>query len=179
MKIATGKLTLSGLCLAMCLVFPFLTGQIPEIGSALCLMHIPVFLCGFVCGWQYGMLVGAMAPLLRFVLFHMPPVFPTGLAMTFELATYGAATGILYRKLKKRNLNIYRSLMGAMLAGRVVWGMVQLIISGVTKTAFTMQAFLTGAFVTAVPGIMCHMILIPPVVMALEKAGIIEDERNL
>lgn len=178
MKIETRKITLSGVCLALCLVLPFLTGQIPEIGNALCPMHIPVFLCGFLCGWQYGILVGFIAPLLRFVLFQMPPFFPTGIAMAFELAAYGVVTGILYQKLQKRNLNIYISLIGAMVAGRMVWGMSQLIISGITKTTFTWQAFMAGAFITAVPGIVCHIVLIPPIVMALKKAGIIEDERT-
>ncbi len=176
MKMKTEALTLSGVCLALCLILPFFTGQIPEIGSALCPMHIPVLLCGFVCGWQYGMVVGFLAPLLRFALFQMPPLFPTGTAMAFELATYGIATGILYRKLPKKNSNIYIALIGAMLAGRVVWGIVQVILAGITKTPFTWQAFVAGAFLTAVPGIICHIILIPPIVIMLKKAGMTENE---
>lgn len=173
----TKKLTLSGVCLALCLVLPFLTGQIPEIGSALSPMHIPVLLCGFLCGWQYGLVVGLIAPVLRFLLFQMPPLFPTGTAMAFELAAYGVATGILYRKLPKKNINLYISLIGAMLIGRIVWGCVQLILSGITQNPFTWQAFLAGAFVTAIPGIICHILIIPPIVIALKKAGFIEDER--
>jgi len=174
----TKKLTLSGVCLALCLVLPFLTGQIPQIGSALSPMHIPVLLCGFICGWQYGLVVGLIAPVLRFLLFQMPPIFPTGTAMAFELAVYGAVTGILYHRLPKKNLNIYIALISAMLAGRIVWGCVQLVLSGVTKTPFTWQAFLSGAFIVAVPGIICHILLIPPIVIALKKAGVIEDEGN-
>lgn len=172
----TKKLTLSGVCLALCLVLPFLTGQIPEIGSALSPMHIPVLLCGFLCGWQYGLVVGLIAPVLRFLLFQMPPLFPTGTAMAFELAAYGVSVGILYRRLPKKNSNLYVSLIGAMLVGRVVWGCVQLILSGITQNPFTWQAFLAGAFVTAIPGIICHILIIPPIVIALKKAGFIEDE---
>ena len=47
------KLTYSALYLAIALVLPFLTGQIPQIGSMLCPMHIPALLCGFVCGWPW------------------------------------------------------------------------------------------------------------------------------
>ena len=176
MKKTTKNLTLSGVCLALCLVLPFLTGQIPEIGSALCPMHIPVLLCGFLCGWQYGLAVGFIAAFLRFFLFQMPPIFPTGTAMAFELAVYGGMTGILYRRLPKKTINIYLSLVSAMLAGRIVWGIVQLILSGITKNSFTWQAFLAGGFVTAFPGIICHILLIPPIVMAMRKAGIIKDE---
>ena len=96
------KLVYSALCLALCMVLPFLTGQIPEIGSALSPMHIPVLLCGFICGGPWGMVVGLTAPLLRFALFGMPPLFPTGLAMAFELAAYGLFSGLLYKWLPKR-----------------------------------------------------------------------------
>ncbi len=177
MKKTTKNLTLSGVCLALCLVLPFLTGQIPEIGSALCPMHIPVLLCGFLCGWQYGLVVGFVAPLLRFFLFQMPPIFPTGTAMAFELAVYGVMTDILYRKLPRKNINIYIALVGAMLAGRLVGGVVQPLLSGFTKSPFTWQMCLAGGFVTAMPGILCHILLIPPIVMALKKAGLVNDER--
>ena len=88
------RMTYAALYLAIALVLPFLTGQIPEIGSMLCPMHIPALLCGFVCGWPYGLAVGAIAPLLRCVLFGMPKLYPTAVAMTFELAAYGAAAGL-------------------------------------------------------------------------------------
>ena len=91
------KLTLSALFLALGMVLPFLTGQIPQIGSMLLPMHFPAFLCGMICGWQYGAIVGFIMPLLRFALFNMPPIFPTGIAMAFELATYGAISGLLLK----------------------------------------------------------------------------------
>ena len=87
-RISIYRLTYAALFLALAMVLPFLTGQIPEVGSMLCPMHIPVLLCGFVCGWPYGLTVGAISPLLRFVLFGMPPLYPKGLAMAFELAAY-------------------------------------------------------------------------------------------
>ena len=107
MKVNLKKLVLAGVFLALCLLLPFVTGQIPQIGAALSPMHIPVLLCGFVCGWPYGLVVGFVAPLLRFMLFGMPPIFPTGIAMAFELAAYGALTGILYRLLPKKTPYIY------------------------------------------------------------------------
>ncbi len=56
-------------------------------------MHIPVLLCGLICGWKYGILVGFILPLLRHTIFGMPILFPTGIAMAFELATYGFVIG--------------------------------------------------------------------------------------
>ena len=93
MKVSTKSLTLSAMLLALALVLPFLTGQIPEIGSMLLPMHIPVLLCGFLCGWQWGLIVGFIAPLLRSVLFGMPPMVNVAIPMAFELAAYGAFAG--------------------------------------------------------------------------------------
>ena len=169
------KLVYAAVCLALCMVLPFLTGQIPQIGSALCPMHIPVLLAGFLCGPLYAALVGLIAPLLRFALFGMPPIFPTGVAMCFELATYGLVSGILYKKLPRKTASIYAALIIAMLSGRIVWGVVRAILSGVSSAAFTWAAFLSGAFTTAIPGIIVHIILIPVLVIALQKAKIIKD----
>lgn len=168
------NIVLAAVCLALCLVLPFLTGQIPQIGSTLCPMHIPVLLAGFLCGPWWAMAVGAAAPLLRFALFGMPLIFPTGTAMCFELAVYGLVSGLLYARLPKKTASIYVSLIGAMLAGRIVWGVVMAVISGVTGSAFTWTAFLAGAFINAVPGIVVHILLIPVAVIALKKAGLIK-----
>ena len=136
MKADIKKLVLAGVFLALCLLLPFVTGQIPQIGAALSPMHIPVLLCGFVCGWPYGLVVGFVAPLLRFMLFGMPPIFPTGIAMAFELATYGALTGILYHLLPKKTPFIYVSLLLSMTAGRVVWGAIRFFLAGLTHSEF-------------------------------------------
>ena len=164
------KLVLSAACLALCMVLPFLTGQIPEIGSMLCPMHIPVLLCGFVCGPVWASVVGAIAPLLRFAMFGMPPLFPVGTAMCVELAVYGAVSGVLYRLLPRKPAYVYVSLLGAMLAGRIMWGVVRAAISGAGGAAFTWAAFLAGAFTQAIPGIILHIVLIPLIVLALQKA---------
>lgn len=168
------RMAYAAVCLALCMVLPFLTGQIPQIGSALSPMHIPVLLAGFLCGPWWAAAVGAVAPLLRFALFGMPPIFPTGVAMCFELAGYGLVSGLLYRKLPKKAVNVYVSLLAAMLAGRVIWGIVRVLLSGVAGEPFTWAAFMAGAFVNAVPGIIVHIALIPVIVLALRRAGVIE-----
>ena len=169
------KLNYSALCLAMALVLPFLTGQIPEIGSMLCPMHIPALLCGFLCGWPWGLGMGFAAPLLRHMVFAMPPM-PTALAMSFELAAYGAVSGALYRYLPKRGINVYVSLVSAMVAGRVVWGAVQYMITGLRGTSFTMAAFLAGAVTTAIPGIILQLVMIPPLVIVLRKTKLMLND---
>jgi len=176
-KPATRKLILSALFLALGLVLPFLTGQIPQIGKMLLPMHIPVLLCGFVCGWPYGLAVGFVAPLLRIVLFGMPPLYPTALAMAFELAAYGAVTGALYARSAKRGLGaVYGALIAAMLAGRAVWGLAEIVLLGLGGSAFTLQAFWSGAFASAGPGIVLQLILIPAVMAGLQRAGVLNRE---
>lgn len=157
---------LAAMFLAIGLVLPFLTGQIPEIGQMLSPLHIPVLLCGMVLGWKYGLIVGAILPILRSLIFGMPPLFPTATAMLFELAVYGLIAGLLYNALKKNVANIYVSLIGAMLAGRVVWGLFYFLVVG----GFTFDKFLAGAFINAWPGIVLHIVLIPLIVLGLRKA---------
>ena len=165
------KLALASMFLALAFVMPFLTGQIPQIGSKLCPMHIPVILCGYVCGAPWGLVVGFIAPLLRSVTLGMPPLFPTAFPMAFELAVYGFMPGLLYRKLSKNKANVYISLVVSMIVGRLVWGIVQLCCVGFDISKFSLAAFWSGAVVNAIPGIIIQLVLIPIIVMALEKVN--------
>ena len=170
---STKKLAYAALFLALCLVLPLLTGQIPQIGSMLLPMHIPVLLCGLVCGWQYGAAVGFVAPLLRSLL----KLYPVAIAMAFELLTYGLVIGLVYRRLaKKGTVGVYAALLTAMAAGRLVWGAAEVVLLGLNGNAFTAQAFLAGALLNAVPGILVQLILIPAVMAALQKANALEKE---
>lgn len=171
-KYLTGtlKLVYAAVCLSLCLVLPFLTGQIPEIGSKLSPMHLPVLLCGFLCGWQYGLAVGAVAAPLRFLLFTMPP-FPNCLFMAFELAAYGLMTGLFYKVFPKKAGYIYVNLILSMLIGRIVWGAARFALMGLTNTTFSFQLFLSGAFLDAIPGIICQIVLVPLIVIALQRAN--------
>ena len=163
------QLILAAMFLTLALALPFLTGQIPQVGSALCPMHIPVLLCGFFCGPWYALAVGLVAPLLRFALFGMPPLMPTGIAMCFELATYGFVSGLLYKLLPGKKVFTYVTLIAAMLAGRIIWGIARVIWAGLAQSEFAWTAFLSGAFVNAVPGIILHILLIPVLVIALKR----------
>ena len=163
------KLTLSAMFLALAFVMPFLTGQIPQIGSMLCPMHIPVLLCGFFCGAPWGLVVGFVAPILRSFTLGMPPMFPTAFCMAFELATYGFIAGWLHNKLPNKKVNVYVSLLGAMVIGRLVWGVIMFCCMGFDASKFGLNAFLAGAVLNAVPGIIVQIVLIPVLVITLGK----------
>ena len=169
-SLQTRKLTYAALFLALALVLPFRTGQIPEIGKMLSPMHIPVLLCGFLCGWPWGLAVGFIAPLLRSVLFGVPVMFPGAVAMAFELAVYGALSGLLYSILPRKTRSIYVTLIVSMIAGRVVWGIVRWILAGLSGSSFTWELFIAGAVTNAVPGIILHIVLTPVLVIVLERA---------
>ena len=143
------KMVLAALFLALAYVLPFLTGQIPEIGSMLCPMHLPVLLCGFICGWPWGLVVGAVAPIFRSQTHGMPPLFPTALCMAFELAAYGAIAGLMHKILPKKKPYIYCSLLVAMIVGRLVWGAAMFLFLGINGGTFTFAAFLAAMIVGA------------------------------
>ncbi len=169
------NLVLGAMFLALCLVLPLFTGQIPTVGSMLLPMHLPVLLCGFVCGWPYGLAVGAIAPLLRSVTFGMPPMMPTAVAMAFELAAYGLLCGLLYKALPKRIAFVYVSLLLSMVGGRIVWGFVMYLITG---SALTFEVFLSAVIINAVPGIILQIVLIPLIVIALNRSEFIKKAVN-
>lgn len=184
MRARLKKLTVSAMFLALGLVLPFLTGQLKEIGSMLLPMHLPVFLCGLICGWKYGLTIGLILPLLRSVCFGMPMMYPTAVAMAAELATYGAVSGWMFSKAPWHCLRrLYRSLIAAMLAGRAVWGVMMSILLGFGENGFTFAAFISGAFVTAIPGIVLQLILIPAIMLLLRRTHLVplnkgEKKRN-
>ena len=132
-------------------------------------MHIPVLLCGFICGWKYGLVVGLIAPLLRSLTLSMPPLFPTALCMSFELAIYGLLTGLMYNLLPKKKIFIYVSLIIAMIIGRIVWGLSMFIALGFDNTKFGLSAFFAGAFTNAIPGIILQIIVIPIIMIIYKK----------
>ncbi|NLP49056.1 MAG: ECF transporter S component [Clostridiales bacterium] len=167
---------LAAFFLALALVLPFLTGQIPQVGQVLSPMHIPVLLCGFVCGGPWGMLVGFVAPLLRNLLFHAPP-YPMAAAMAFELAAYGLLSGLIYKVLPKKIPYVYVTLILSMLGGRLVWGLARYGLAVLNKLEFSFDLFLKGAFITAWPGIVLHLLIIPPLFIALKKAKLMPEDQ--
>ncbi|MBQ9143299.1 MAG: ECF transporter S component [Lachnospiraceae bacterium] len=174
----TKKLTLSALFIALGIILPFFTGQVPHFGNMLLPMHIPVLLCGFVCGNPYGLLVGAIIPLLRSILLSRPVMMPTAAAMTVELATYGVVSGLLYARLYKKKTGIYISLITAMIVGRITWGITSLILYHILGNPFTFELFAAEAFVNATPGIIVQLILIPSIVYALNKANLLDFTKH-
>ena len=163
------KTVLSAMFLALGFVLPLLTGQIKEIGQMLLPMHIPVMLCGLMCGAQYGFTIGLILPILRAAVFGMPPIYPNSIWMALELATYGLVIGIVYSLVKKNIIGVYISLIASMIAGRIVWGIAKAILLGLGGKSFGFAMFITGGFVEAFPGIILQLLLIPLLMVLIEK----------
>ncbi len=168
----TTKLTLSALFLALSFGLPFLTGQIPQIGNMLLPMHFPVLICALLLGWRYGAALGFISPILRSLIFGMPPIFPVATAMAFEMAAYGLVAALIYFSGKRSVVRLYVSLVSAMVVGRIVWGLVQFLLLAGSGSSFTFAMFLSGAVLTAIPGIIAQLIIVPLVVKAVEKMPI-------
>lgn len=174
----TKKLTLAAMFVAIGLVLPFLTGQIPQIGNMLLPMHIPVFLCGLICGWKYGATVGFILPLMRSLIFTMPPMYPVAIAMAFELLAYGLIVGLLYSRSRWQCvIALYRSMIIAMFCGRFVWAVAQIVLLGIRGNGFTWQMFMSGAVLNAIPGIVVQLTLIPAIMVALNRTGLVRFQR--
>ncbi len=168
------KLAVTAMLFAVGMVLPFFIGQIPAIGKMLLPMHIPVLLCGFIVGWQYGALIGFLLPIVRGLVFGMPPLYPNAIAMAFEMAAYGFVSGYLYSHAKWQCTKmLYISLVTAMLAGRLVWAFAEVILLGIGGNTFTWKMFAAGAFLKAKPGTIAQLVLIPLNMDALRRAKVV------
>lgn len=174
----TYTLVLAALFLAIGMVLPIFTGQIRVVGRMLLPMHLPVLLCGLICGWQYGGVAGFVLPFLRFAVFGMPPM-PNGVAMAFELAAYGVIVGVAYSRSRWQCvIALYRSLLIAMVGGRLVWAAVRVVMTGVTSVPFTWEIFLADAFLTAIPGIIPQLVFIPVLMVILDRTYLVRFRKE-
>jgi len=165
------RMTLTAVCIAMCVVLPIAFHSIPNAGSVFLPMHIPVLICGMICSWPYGLLCGLMGPLLSSVLTGMPPAAMLP-AMMVECGTYGMVSGLVLKAVhtKSTYMDLYIALVVAMLAGRVVSGIAKALIF---SPGMAMSAWITASFVTALPGIAIQLVFLPSVVQVLMKAKVI------
>ena len=168
------KLVTAALCLALCLVLPFLTANNMALGNMLSLMHLPVLLCGLVCGWPFGLLIGFIAPLMRSFLLSAPPLM-IAVPMAFELAAYGLVAGLLYSLFRGKKVDIYLALVPALVAGRIVAAVVKFAMLGLGYLqSFTLSQFVQSYLIIQWPAILLQLTLIPIVVFALQKAKLVE-----
>lgn len=168
------KSIIAAVCIALCVVLPQAFHAIPNAGSIYCPMHIPVLLCGLICGWQYGLLCGLVGPVLSTLFTGMPPVayLPS---MMVEIAVYGTMSGLMMKlfSTKKTYIDLYASLVVALLSGRIIAGVAKALIFAAGN--YSMTAWATGYFVTSLPGIIIQLVLIPSIVFALMKAKLVPE----
>lgn len=162
------KLTLSAMFLALGVLLPQVTHLLPEFAKQLSLMHIPTYIGGMICGPLYGVIIGVFSPLLSMLLFSMP----NGLSlysMMIELGVYGFMSGLLYRSINTKNniVNIYLSLIGSMITGKIVYGICNVLIFKAGQYSFSL--WITAAFISGFIGIIVHLVIIPPIIMLFQK----------
>lgn len=169
---AVKKSIITAVCIALCVVLPQAFHAIPNAGSIYLPMHIPVLLCGLICGWPYGLLCGLAGPALSALITGMPPaaVLP---GMMVECGVYGLTAGLLMQLVRTKRLyaDLYISLVAAMLLGRVVSGAAKALIF--SAGSYSMASWVAGSFVTALPGIIIQLALLPGIVYALMRARLI------
>ncbi len=170
----TKKLVLAAMCIALCVVLPTVFHIIPDAGSILLPMHIPVLLCGMICGWPFGFACGLLGPLLSSLITNMPPVAILP-AMMIECGVYGAAVGFLMQLLRKKPLmlQLYGSLIPAMLLGRIVSGIAKALIF---NPGMSFSMWITASFITSLPGIVAQLIVLPLLIASLNRARILNRQ---
>ncbi len=168
----TKKSVLTAVFIALCVVLPMAFHSIQNAGSIFLPMHIPVLLCGLICGWQYGFITGIAGPVLSSLFTGMPPMayLPS---MIVELSVYGLVTGLMMKFVHTKNLyaDLYISLISALITGRIVAGIARALIFA--RGSYSMAAWATSYFVTGLPGIIIQLAIIPTLIFAIQKARLI------
>ena len=169
----TKRIVIAGLCIALGVVLPVAVHSIPNAGNILLPMHIPVLLAGLICGPWYGLATGILAPVLSSLISGMPPA-PYLPAMVAELAAYGLISGICIRVIKCKGITarVYMALIAAMLVGRAVYGAMNALIFRAGE--YSMELWMSGVFITSAPGILVQLVIIPVIILALQKGKVIE-----
>lgn len=173
------KSSITAVCIALCYIVPLIFHAVGsgELGKLFSPMHLPVLLCGLICGPLYGGFCGIAGPVLSSLAGGMPP--PSELFyMIPELMVYGLAAGLLMKVLPFKNLfaRLYVSLIPAMIAGRIVGVLAKMLFIslGLAAEVKSFSEIAYAFFVFTLPGAAAQLILIPPLVFALKKARLIE-----
>jgi len=170
------KYVITAMCITMCSVIPLVLHAMPGAGNTVLPMHIPVLVCGILLGWYFGLLAGLLGPMLSSFTTGMPivAVLPS---MMVELAAFGAVAGVMMRIVRTGNkfVNIYASLITAMIIGRILGGMARAFIFA--PGTLSMSLWVYSYFISSLPGIIIQLILIPVIIAALERARILEYSR--
>lgn len=168
------KITLCAICIALCVVTPTAFHVFGPVSSILSPMHIPVLLCGLVCGWPFGAFCGVAGPLLSSMITTMPPAAAL-VHMLPELCGYGLCCGLLFRLIRTGNTyaDICCALVPAMLLGRIAGGVARTLFLLGSGQSYTLALWAGAYLVEALPGIILHLILVPTLVVVLTKAGLI------
>lgn len=165
------KMIFTAVCAALCVVLPMAFHSIPNAGSVILPMHIPVLLCGLTCGWPYGLICGLLGPFLSSIITSMPPtaILPS---MMVECATYGLVTGLMMTFVRTRHpiADLYISMGTAMLLGRVISGLAKALIFTPGTAPF---AWVTTSLITGIPGICIQLVIMPAIVFTLTRAKLI------
>lgn len=167
------KLCICALCVALCVAMPQ-AFHLAGLGNAFSPMHLPVLLCGLVCGWPYGAVCGVAGPLLSSALTSMPPA--AGLVgMVPELCAYGLFSGLLLKLIRtgKTFADLYLALVPAMLLGRVAGGVAKAVTFLAQAKGYSIAAWVSSYLVGTLPAIVMQLIVLPALVVLLMRAGAI------
>ena len=168
------KSIITAVCIALCYVIPLMFHGIQNAGQIFSPMHIPVFICGLVCGWSYGLLCGLVGPMLSSALTGMPVIAMLP-PMMVELSVYGVVSGIMMKLVHTKSTfaDLYISLIAAIICGRVLAGLSKALIFA--RGSYSIATWVAGSVVMSWPGTVIQLVFIPGIVFALMKSHLIPE----
>jgi niacin transporter len=139
------------------MVFHFFSGV--SAGRTFLPMHFFVLVAGLLLGWRAGLIVGAFSPSISFLISGMPAINILPFIIV-ELSAYGLATGLLRQK-----YNLWISLLGAIILGRVAVLAAIFLFSDMNAVNYIFQAISNGW-----QGIILQLIFAPVIVNIIDSS---------
>ncbi|MCH5151807.1 MAG: ECF transporter S component [Clostridiales bacterium] len=169
---------------ALAVILSTIMHHIPGVNMATAIllspMHFPVLLIGILCGPWLGLIGGVLAPVVSFLMSGMASPPPSTLVpMIFELGMYGFLTGMMRKVfIKNPKTNRFASILAlviAMVAGRALNAVVGAIFLAADGQLYFVALWtkFAGNFTSTWAGIIIQLVLIPAILFALQRSGIL------
>lgn len=171
-KRPTRHMIIAAVMIALGIVLPMTFHSFPDGGKVFLPMHIPVMVGAFFLPWTWAIAVGALTPILSFLLTGMPPLAPMPMViiMVFELMTYALIISLLRKKVLKQKkwYSPIWAMIPAMVAGRIIAGLVLFLLLQIyLPMKINPLIFVSGGITTGLPGIIAQIIIIPIIYQVL------------
>ena len=139
-------------------------------------MYLPVLIGGCLLGARWAVAVGALSPVVSFLLTSLAgnpmPALPRLPFMIAELTVFALVAGLFSKKIAQNGLWAFPAVIAAQIAGRAVFLGAVALLQGAAPFTVPM---IWSQLLAGLPGLAIQAVLVPLVIIAL-RAVLVRDK---